>query len=59
MLPQRLSRNFIYAVAAHYAIATSFHTGKRVQLFDQNISWKPHITKMAMKIARVIGVLNK
>ena len=26
---------------------------------DQNITWKPHITKMAIKIARVIGVLNK
>ena len=26
---------------------------------DQNISWKPHITKMAIKIARVIGVLHK
>ena len=26
---------------------------------DQNITWKPHITKMAIKIASVIGVLNK
>ena len=26
---------------------------------DQNITWKPHITKMAIKIARVIGVLHK
>ena len=26
---------------------------------DQNITWKPHITKTAIKIARVIGVLNK
>ena len=26
---------------------------------DQNITWKPHITKMAIKIAKVIGVLNK
>ena len=26
---------------------------------DQNITSKPHITKMAIKIARVIGVLNK
>ena len=27
--------------------------------FDQNITWKPYITKMAIKIARFIGVLNK
>ena len=26
---------------------------------DQNIIWKPHITKMAINITRVIGVLNK
>ena len=26
---------------------------------DQNITWKPHITKMAIKLARVAGVLNK
>ena len=26
---------------------------------DQNITWKPHITKVAIKIARVIGVLHK
>ena len=26
--------------------------------FDQNITWKPYITKMAIKIASVIGVLN-
>ena len=26
---------------------------------DQNITWKPHITKMTIKIARVIGVLSK
>ena len=26
---------------------------------DQNITWKPYIIKMAIKIARVIGVLNK
>ena len=26
---------------------------------DQNITWKPHITKVAIKIARVIGVLRK
>ena len=26
---------------------------------DQNITWKPHITKMAINITRVIGVLNK
>ena len=25
---------------------------------NQNITWKPHMTKMAIKIARVIGVLN-
>ena len=26
---------------------------------DQNITWKPHFTKTAIKILRVIGVLNK
>ena len=26
---------------------------------DQNITWKPHVTKTAIKISRVIGVLNK
>ena len=26
---------------------------------DQNITWTPHITKVAIKIARVIGVLRK
>ena len=26
---------------------------------DQNITWKPHVTKTATKISRVIGVLNK
>ena len=26
---------------------------------DQNITWKSHVTKMAIKISRVIGVLNK
>ena len=26
---------------------------------DQNITWKPHVTKAAIKISRVIGVLNK
>ena len=26
---------------------------------DQNITWKSHVTKTAIKISRVIGVLNK
>ena len=26
---------------------------------DQNITWKPHVTKTAIKISKVIGVLNK
>ena len=26
---------------------------------DQNITWKHYVTKMAIKIAKVIGVLNK
>ena len=26
---------------------------------DHNITWKPHITMIAIKIARVVGVLNK
>ena len=26
---------------------------------DQNITWKSHVTKTAIKISRVIGVLNR